>query len=122
MKDSEIAKLKFPPNSSKPLEYEKWGTIVITTMKGLHPEIGNYWEIAIVSAENSYQNYIKDVSYTRVRILPKEVLARTTIEQRIESRLKMMLNYVVPPTIIRQCDDRDNVACTQILYRTMVFV
>ena len=52
MKDSEIAKLKFPPNSSKPLEYEKWVTIVTTTMKGLHPEIGNYWERAIAAAEN----------------------------------------------------------------------
>ena len=61
------------------------------------------------------------MSYTRVRILPKEVLARTTIEQRIELRLKMMLNYVIPQTIIRQCDDRDDVTCAQILYRTMVF-
>ena len=69
----------------------------------------------------SYQNYIKDVSYTRVRILPNEVLARTTTEERIESSLKMMLNYVIPPTIIRQCDDRDDVTCAQILYRTMVF-
>ena len=69
----------------------------------------------------SYQNYIKDVSYTRVRIFPDEVLARTTIEERIESRLLMMLNYVVPPIIIRQCDDRDDVTCAQILYRTMVY-
>ena len=58
-----------------------------TTMKGLHPEIGSYWERAIASAEKSYQNYIKDVSYIRVRIFPDEVLARTTIEERIESRL-----------------------------------
>ena len=34
----------------------------------------------------------------------------------------MMLNNVVPPMIIRQCDDRDDVSCAQILYRTMVFV
>ena len=33
----------------------------------------------------------------------------------------MMLNYVVPPIIIRQCDDRDDGTCAQILYRTMVF-
>ena len=51
MKDSEIAKFKFPPNSNKPLEYEKWVTLVTTTMKGLHPEIGNYWERAIAAAE-----------------------------------------------------------------------
>ena len=56
-----------------------------------------------------------------MRIFPDEVLARTTIEERIESRLLMMLNYVVPPMIIRQCDDRDDVTCAQILYRTMVF-
>ena len=56
MKDSEVVKLKFPPNSSKPLEYEKWVTLVGTTMKGLHPEIGIYWERAVASAEKSYQN------------------------------------------------------------------
>ena len=121
MKDSEIVKLRFPPNCSKPLEYEKWVTLVGTTTKGLHPEIGKHWDRAIASAETSYQNYLKDVSYTRVRILPNELLARTTIEERIESRLKMMLNYVIPPTIMRQCDDRDDVTCAQILYRTMVF-
>ena len=32
-----------------------------------------------------------------------------------------MLNYVIPQTIIRQCDDLDYVTCAQILYRTMVF-
>ena len=64
---------------------------------------------------------MKDLSYTRVSILPAEVLARTSIEERIESRLKMMLNNIIPPTIIRQCDDRDDVSCAQILYRTMVF-
>ena len=49
------------------------------------------------------------------------MLARISIEERIESRLKLMLNSIVPPTIIRQCDDRDDVSCAQILYRTMVF-
>ena len=62
-----------------------------------------------------------DVSYTRVRISPEEKLARTTIEERIESRLLMMLNYAVPPVIVRQCDDRDDVTCALILYRTMVY-
>ena len=33
----------------------------------------------------------------------------------------MMLNNIIPQTIIRQCDDRDDVSCAQILYRTMVF-
>ena len=69
-----------------------------TTMKGLHPEIGRYWDRATTFAERTYQQYLKDLSYTRVRILPTEVLARTSIEERIESRLEMMLNNVVPPT------------------------
>ena len=34
----------------------------------------------------------------------------------------MMLNNVIPPMIIRQCDDRGDVSCAQISYRTMVFV
>ena len=33
----------------------------------------------------------------------------------------MMLNYVIPQTIIRQCDDLGDVTCAQILYRTVVF-
>ena len=90
-------------------------------MKGLHPDIGNYWGRATTSAETAYQQYLKDLSYTRVRILPTEVLARTSIEERIESRLKMMLHNIIPPIVIRQCDDRDDVTCAQILYRTMVF-
>ena len=76
---------------------------------------------ATTSAERAYQQYVNDLSYIRVRTLPTEVLARTSIEERIESRLRMMLNTVVPPMIIRQCDDRDDVSCAQILYRTMVF-
>ena len=84
-------------------------------MKGLHPAIGIYWGRATTSAETAYQQYPKDLSYTRVRVSPTEVMARTSIEERIESRLKMMLDNVVPPTIIRQCDDRDDVSCAQIL-------
>ena len=72
-------------------------------------------------SRNFYAINLQDLSYTRVSILPTEVLARTPIEERIESRLKMMLNNIVPQTVIRQCDDRDDVSCAQILYRTMVF-
>ena len=86
-----------------------------------YPEIGNYWTRLSSSAEKSYQVYLKDLSSTRVSTLPTEVLARTSIEERIESRLKMMLHNIIPPTVIRQCDDRDDVSCAQILYRTMVF-
>ena len=90
-------------------------------MEGLHPEIGNYWSRVCTSAEKFYAMYLEDLSYTRVSIIPTEVLARTSIEQRIESRLKMMLTNIIPQTVIRQCDDRDDVSCAQILYRTMVF-
>ena len=44
MKDSEIAKLRLPPSCYKPLEYEKWVMSLNTTMKGLHPETGHYWQ------------------------------------------------------------------------------
>ena len=43
MKDSEMAKLRSPTTCNKSLEYEKCLLNVNTTMKGLHPEIGNYW-------------------------------------------------------------------------------
>ena len=121
MKDSEIPKLKFLPQGNKPLEYEKWVLSWNTTMQGLHPEIGIYWSRVCTSAEKSYGQYLKDLSYTRVSIKPTDVLARTSIEMRIESRLKMLLNNTIPENIIRQCDDTEQVTCAQILYRTMVF-
>ena len=99
MKDSEVSKLRFPPNCNKPLEYEKWMLNLTTTMKGLHPVIGIYWGRVTTSAELSYKKYLKDLSYARAQILPSEVLARTSIEERIESRLKMMLNNIIPPRI-----------------------
>ena len=70
MKDTEIAKLKFTPGCSKPLEYEKWVTLMGTTMNGHHPEIGSYWHRVVESAEKAYSRYIKDVSYTRIGIFP----------------------------------------------------
>ena len=87
MKDSEMTKLKFSPTSYKPLEYEKWIMTVSTTMKGLHPEIGRYWRAVCTLAEQTYEKYLKDLSFTRVSILPTEVVACTPIEERIESRL-----------------------------------
>ena len=33
----------------------------------------------------------------------------------------MMLTNIVPQSIIRQCDDCEDVSCAQILYRTIVF-
>ena len=121
MKDTELGKLKFTPGGSKPLEYEKWMNLMATTMNGHHPEIGAYWQRVVVCAEKAYSSYIKDVSYTRIGIFPTEKLPRTPIEERIESRLLMMMNYVVPQVVVRQCDDKPDVTCALLLYRTMVY-
>ena len=121
MKDSEVPKLKLLSTSDKPQEYEKWLHLISTTMKGLHPEIGNYWLRVCESAETVYQRYLKDLSHTRVSLLPNEDLARTSIETRIESRLKMMLTNTIPQSILRQCEDKPDVTCSQILYRTIVY-
>ena len=72
MKDTEITKLKFTAGSSRPLEYEKWMTLMGTTMNGHHPEIGAYWQRVVECAEKAYSSYIKDVSYTRIGIFPTE--------------------------------------------------
>ena len=121
MKDSEIAKLRFSSTSYKPLEYEKWIKTVSTTMKGLHPNIGRYWRAVCTLAEKTYEKYLNDLSFTGVSIFPSEVVATTPIEERIESRLKMMLTNILPQAIVRQCDDCEDVSCAQILYRTIVF-
>ena len=92
-----------------------------TTMNGHHPEIGAYWHRVVECAEKAYSSYIKDVSYTRIGIFPTEKLPRTPIEERIESRLLMMMNYVVPQVVVRQCDDKPDVTCALLLYRTMVY-
>ena len=99
MKDSEMTKLKLPSSCYRPLEYEKWIMSVTTTMKGLHPEIGRYWRRVCTLAEQTYEKYLKDLSYTRVSILPTEVVARISFEERIESRLNMMLANIVPLSI-----------------------
>ena len=33
----------------------------------------------------------------------------------------MMMNYVVPQVVVRQCDDKPDVTCALLLYRTMVY-
>ena len=120
MKETDFAKLKFSPGSNKPVEYEKWIVLMDTTTHAQHTEIGLYWKRVVASAEKAYSKYIKDVSYTRIAISPDEQLPRSMIEERIESRLHMILNYVVPETVVRQCDDKPDVSCALILYRTMV--
>ena len=86
MKDSEIAKLRFVSGGNRPFEFEKWLSLITTTLNGMHPEIGSYWKQVVDSATEAYQKYLRDVSYTRVNITPNEALARTTIEKRIEAR------------------------------------
>ena len=97
MKDSEIPKLKLLSTSDRPQECEKWLHLISTTMKGLHPEIGNYWLRVCESAEQVYQRFfLKDLTQTRISLLPNEILRRTQIETRNESRLKMMLANITP--------------------------
>ena len=87
----------------------------------MHPEIGSYWKQVVDSSTDAYQRYLRDVSYTRVKIAPNEALASNTIERRIEARLLTMLNNVLPSGIVRQCDDRETVTCAFIMYRTLVY-
>ena len=94
---------------------------VTTTMKGLHPEIGRYWQAVCTLAEKTYEKYLNDLSFTRVSIFPKEVVPTTPIEERIESRLRVMLTTILPQAILRQCDDCEDASCAQMLYRTLVF-
>ena len=54
-------------------------------------------------------------------MLPDENLPRTQIETRIELRLKMMLTNTIPQSISSQCEDRPEVTCAQMLYRTVVY-
>ena len=121
MKDSEVPKLKLPSTCYRPQEYEKWIMSLTTTLKGLHPEIGFYWERVFASVDKTYRVYLQDLSHSRARLLPIEVLARTTIEERIESRLRTMLRNTIPFAVLKQCEDTEGVTCAQMLYRTIVF-
>ena len=91
-----------------------------TSLHAQHTEIGAYWKRVVACAEEAYAKYIKDVSYTRISIAPDEQLPRSMIEERIESRLHMVLNHVVPSVVFRQCDDKPDVSCALLLYRTMI--
>merc|ERR1712175_35317 len=108
--------VRFTPTSYKPLEYEKWIKTVSTTVKGLHPEIGRYWQAVCTLAETTYERYLNDLSFTRVSIIPLEVVAINPIEERIESRPRMMLTTILPQFNARQCDDYEEASCAQMLY------
>ena len=56
MKETDFAKLRFMPGCSKPLEYEKWVTLISTTMNGHHTEIGLYWQRVVACAEKAYSS------------------------------------------------------------------
>ena len=55
MKDSEIAKLRFLPGGNRPFEFEKWLSLISTTLNGMHPEIGSYWKQVVDSSTEAYQ-------------------------------------------------------------------
>ena len=120
MKETDFAKLKFTSSANKPAEFEKWLILMETTTHAQHQEIGSYWKRVVDLADVAYHKYLKDVSYTRIAIAPEERPPSTHIEERIESRLRMILNQVIPPVIVQQCDDKPVVSCALILYRTMV--
>ena len=89
-------------------------------MTRYHPEIGVYWDRVAKASEDVYQQYLRDVSVTRVSLRPKKVINRTSIETRIEWKLRGMLVSAVPSTVNQQCMFEQDVTCAQILYRTMV--
>merc|ERR1711888_328095 len=68
MKDSEIAKLRFVSGGNRPFEFEKWLHLITTTLNGMHPEIGSYRKQVVDSSIEAHQRYLRDVSYTRVKI------------------------------------------------------
>ena len=72
-------------------------------------------------AEDTYQDYIKDLSYTRVALQPNQKLDRTPIERIIENRIRTLLVNAVPQMAIQQCMFQQDLTCAQVLYRTMVF-
>ena len=89
-------------------------------LRGLHPEIGSYWERITKASEETYQLYLKDVGVSRVSLQPRQTLDRTPIETIIESRLRTFLKNVVPLIVTQQCMFQKDLTCAQILYRAMV--
>ena len=121
VKETDFAKLKFPAQVPKPVEFEKWLRQLETTTHALHPEIGIYWKRVVAAAEEAYLRYIAEVGCSRISIVPKPIKAMTLIEERMESKLRMILASIVPQIVMRQCEDKPDVQCVLILYRTMVY-
>ena len=120
MKETEFLKLRFSEGGYKPYEYERWIRAVTRNLTALHPEMGQYWERVVSSAESVYNKYLNDVSAARVSLKPTEVLCRTPIEERMEHKMRTVLMSAVPLTVNHQCDSAEDLTCAQILYRTMV--
>ena len=120
MKETEFVKLRFVEGSYRPYEYERWIRAITRTLTALHPEMGQYWRRVVSSAESVYNRYLNDVSVTRVSLKPVEILSRTPIEKRIEHKMRTVLMSAVPASVNHQCNFTDDLACAQILYRTIV--
>ena len=73
-----------------------------------------------MEAENTYFQYLKDVSSTRVSLQPKPKMDLTEIEVRIENRMRTLLMNAVPMVVTQQCMFLEDLTCTQVFYRTMV--
>ena len=120
MKETEFVKLRFVDGSYRPYEYERWINAVTRTMTALHPEMGHYWKRVVSSAETVYNQYLSDVSVTRVSLKPVDILSRTPIEKRIEHKMRTVLMSAVLASVNHQCNFTEDLTCARILYRTMV--
>ena len=120
LKDSDVKNLTFTDKSYKQFEYEKWKMAIDRTMKGLHPEIGKFWEKISKNAEEVYFKYLKDLSPTRVSLVPTMKLDETDIETRIENRIKNLVMNAAPESVANQCTFQEDLMTVQILYRIMI--
>ena len=96
------------------------GFVVLRVRWSPHPELGSYWIRALKAAEKVYQEYLVDVSPTRVSLRPGTVLPTTEIECRMENKIKSILMTAVPPAVGHQCLWMQDFSSSQVLSRTMV--
>ena len=115
-----MTKLTFTDECYKPFEYEKWRMSIDRTLNGFQPENGKYWTKVSKDAEGVYYQYLKDLSPTRVSLIPKSKLDGTDIETRIEHRLRNLLMTAAPAAVANQCMFQEDLMCAQILYRIMI--
>ena len=120
MKETEFLQLRFSEGGYKPYEYERWIRAITRNLTASHPEMGQYWERIVSSADSVYNKYLNDVSATRVSFKPTKVLCRIAIERRMEHKIRTVLMSAVPLSINHQCNFAEDLTCAQILCRAMI--